>query len=196
MKLLVGFPEYKVPLPGGIRASQSDIFLLAKGNNQLASITVEGKVSETFGPTIEEWITDYGKGKEKRLKYLCGVLGLEEGIMTHIRYQLVHRTASAVIEAKEFNAHTAMMLVHSFSSENQGFEDYKDFLNLFNIKGEIDRLLFAKNIDGIDLFFCWVKDNLNFALRPGTSFLEELVAAEEKYGALAGKLAKLPPQKP
>lgn len=53
-KLLMAFPEYKVPLPGGKAASQNDIFILARGNDQLISITVEGKVSEPFDQTITE----------------------------------------------------------------------------------------------------------------------------------------------
>ena len=37
---LLVIPEYKVPLPGGTTASQNDIFVLAKGANQLISIMV------------------------------------------------------------------------------------------------------------------------------------------------------------
>jgi hypothetical protein len=69
--MLMAFPEYKVSLPSGKRASQSDIFILAKGDGQLISIAVEGKVDEPFGELILEWkIKDLG-GKEERLKYLC-----------------------------------------------------------------------------------------------------------------------------
>jgi hypothetical protein len=35
-----------------------------------------------------------------------------------------------------------------------------------------------------------------YALRPGTTRCDEIVAAEEKYGVLAGNVAKLPPRKP
>jgi len=55
IQLLLAIPEYKVPFPGGQRASQNDIFVLATGNDQLVSIMVEGKVSEPFGQTIGEW---------------------------------------------------------------------------------------------------------------------------------------------
>ncbi|MFA7012304.1 MAG: hypothetical protein WC202_05045, partial [Desulfobacterales bacterium] len=47
-------PEHKVPLPGGSRSSQNDIWVLARSKGQLISIAVEGKVSETFGPTVQE----------------------------------------------------------------------------------------------------------------------------------------------
>jgi len=41
IEILAAFPEYKVPLLGGRRASQNDIFILAKGAGQLVSIMVE-----------------------------------------------------------------------------------------------------------------------------------------------------------
>ena len=46
IEILLAFPEHKVPLRGGSRSSQNDLFVLAKSNDQLISITVEGKVSE------------------------------------------------------------------------------------------------------------------------------------------------------
>ena len=47
IEMLLAFPEHKVPLPGGLAASQNDLFVLARGDGQLISMTVEGKVSET-----------------------------------------------------------------------------------------------------------------------------------------------------
>ena len=78
IELLLAFPEYKVFLPGGSRPSQNDIFILAKGNNQLVSMMAEGKVSEPFGKTIAEWIKDNSEGKHIRLRFLLKELGLEE----------------------------------------------------------------------------------------------------------------------
>ena len=161
IKLLVAFPEYKVPLPGGRRASQNDIFILARRANSLVSITVEGKVSETFGQIVNEWKSEGGTGKAQRLDFLCSTLGIEQDQIGLIRYQLIHRTASAILEAKEFCAKDALMLVHSFSSDNQGIGDYTNFLKLFGAKGEVDSLVFVKNIDGIDLYVAWVKSTIS-----------------------------------
>jgi len=157
VKLLLAFPEYKVPLPGGRRASQSDIFVLAKGNEQLISIMVEGKVHEPFGETVAKWRDEGGRGKGRRLDYLCQLLELDKDEVNNIRYQLLHRTASAVIEANSFNAPNALMLVHSFSDTNEWFDDYSQFLALFDAKGEPDSLAFAKNLDSVNLYFAWVK---------------------------------------
>lgn len=159
--MLLAFPEYKVPLPGGRRASQNDIFILAKGNNQLISIAVEGKVDESFGELIADWKLKDGGGKKERLEFLCEVLQLEMNQIDHIRYQLLHRTASAVIEAKKFNAENALMLVHAFkkTKENydQSFRDYSQFLGLFDVEGKPDSIVSGGNINGIDLYFGWVR---------------------------------------
>lgn len=82
--------------------------------------------------------------------------------MGHIRYQLLHRTASAVIEAGRFNAQNALMLVHSFSQFNEWFDDYCQFLALFGVKGEVNLIVFGKNVDGIDLYFGWVKGSSKY----------------------------------
>jgi hypothetical protein len=158
IELLLAFPEYKVVLPGGVRPSQNDIFILGRGNNQLVSMMVEGKVSEPFGETIAEWRKDKSEDKDIRLRFLLEKLGLKENEQIDtIRYQLLHRTASAIIEAKKFNAENTLMLVHSFSPSNQGFEDYGRFLSLFGGRAEIDSLALTKNINGLDLHFGWVR---------------------------------------
>ena len=191
IELIAAFPEYKVALPGGRRASQNDIFCLAKAGDNLVSVMVEGKVSESFGELIKNWKSEYTPGKQARLSFLCELLGVDANKMDTIRYQLVHRTASAIIEAKEFNAKNALMLVHSFSQNNDGFDDYCQFLALFGVIGKINALVFAKNINGIGLYFSWVRDNFNDTLQPGTNFYEKVVAAEEKYGVLAGNPNRL-----
>ena len=67
-------------------------------------------------------------GKRKRLKFLCDLLGMEFPPPGHIRYQLLHRAASAVIERRRFRGQSSAMIVHSFSPENESFEDYAAFV--------------------------------------------------------------------
>ena len=153
---LIVIPEHKVPLPGGSRPSQNDIWILAKAHDDLVSIAVEGKVSEPFGPTIAEWLVNESKGKRKRLEFLKNTLGLEKSVPETIRYQLLHRTASAIIEAKRFNASHAMMMVHSFSLSHEWFEDYKAFLSLFALRGTVDSISTFGNLNDIELHFTWI----------------------------------------
>lgn len=128
---LLVLPEHKVPLPGGGRASQSDIWVLAKGGEGLVSIAVEGKVVESFGPTLGEWLVDASPGKAGRLAFLCATLGLAGQPADDVRYQLLHRAASAVVEARRFGARHALFLVHSFSQEKRWLADFQRFAGLF-----------------------------------------------------------------
>jgi hypothetical protein len=157
LKLLLAIPEYQVDLPGGRHPSQNDLFVLARAkDSQLVTIMVEGKVAEPFGDTLEIWLKDASEGKKKRLNFLCDVLGLANEPPLNVRYQLFHRTASAIIEAKRFNAKYAMMIVHSFSSEQKWFSDYQDFLSLFGVTGKINELAELPKLDGLQIFTGWV----------------------------------------
>ena len=156
LKVIFAIPEHKVPLPGGARASQIDIWVLAESISGLVSIAVEGKVSEPFGPTIEEWLKNKSTGKEKRLKFLCRELDLEYPPPEKIRYQLMHRAVSAILEAKRFRAPEAVMVVHSFSKTDEWFDDYRYFLSLFELETEPDQAVSVKLSGGMNLSLAWV----------------------------------------
>lgn len=159
IELLLAIPEYQVSLPGGTRPSQNDIFVLARAQGQLVAIMVEGKVSESFGPTLGEWKATKSEGKIERLAFIKEQLGLTQEIPLDIRYQLLHRTTSAVIEALRFNSRSAAMLVHSFSQDDQGFEDYQAFLGLFGVQASPNRLVFVNETRGINLYCGWARGN-------------------------------------
>jgi len=156
IKFLLGIIEHEVPLPGRY-PSQNDIFVLAKSQENLVSIAVEGKVSEPFGKIIAEWFKDKSAGKADRLKFLCESLGLNKDSIRGIRYQLLHRTTSALLEARRFNASTALMLVHSFSQKNEGFHDYSRFAKHLGVMlVQLNTVHFAKRIGDVDLYLAWV----------------------------------------
>lgn len=155
-ELLLALPEHKVPLPGGSRSSQNDIWVLARSEGQLISIAVEGKVSEPFGPTVQEWQAEPSRGKAERLGYLLSLLGLS-AVPDSTRYQLLHRTASAIIEAQRFNASHAVMLVHSFSPTSEWFADYSAFVTLLGGRAVEGRLISVGARAGVLLHLAWVR---------------------------------------
>jgi hypothetical protein len=155
LQFVAGFPEHEVPLPGGRRASQTDVFVLATGSGGLVSIAVEGKVDEPFGPTVVDWLGgDPSPGKRKRLAYLCDLLGITEEEASGLRYQLLHRTASAIIEAQRFNAGPAVMLVHSWAPNLEGYDDYSAFVTAIGGSPEVNGVTAAKSVDR--LYLGWV----------------------------------------
>jgi hypothetical protein len=159
---VLAIPEFKVPLPGGVRSSQNDLFILARGAKGPVSIMVEGKVSESFGPTLGEWRCDASHGKKSRLRFLLNTLGLMENPADSIRYQLLHRTASSVITGEQFRAAAAVVLVHSFSEQRVGWSDYQSFAALFGVdavEGVVQKL---GRDSRIPLFGVWVVGNCSF----------------------------------
>lgn len=160
-ELLLALPEHQVTLPGGSRPSQNDIWVLARSGEKLISITVEGKVSEPFGPTVQKWQAEASPGKSARLSFLLTLLGLCS-VPDTIRYQLLHRAASAIIEAQRFTAENAVMLVHSFSPSSEWFQDYAAFVSLMGGVAVENGLVFAGCRSGISLHLAWVRGNAHF----------------------------------
>lgn len=160
-----GYPEHKVPLRGGSSASQSDILVIAESEIERIVISVEGKVKESFGQYVEDWIENASpnSGKPIRLQYLKERLEIEGRDLDDVRYQLLHRTASALIEADRFGVGAAVMLVHSFSKTDEHLADYQAFAKLFGISdANVNTVSYAGNKNGIDLYLAWVKGDKRF----------------------------------
>jgi hypothetical protein len=159
VELALAIPEYKVALKGGTRPSQNDVFALLRSETGLTAVTIEAKARENFGPTLAQWRKKVSaKGYQTRLQSVLADLGLEEPIPDSIRYQLLHRTASAIIEAKRFHCRAAAMIVQSFVEldfENH-FEDYVQFLRLYGVAPVKGHLAFLASIDGIRLYSAWI----------------------------------------
>lgn len=165
IELLLAVPEHKVILlPRSGHPSQNDLFVLAKAaDGQLIAVTVEGKVSEPFGETLGEWNAEASRGKTERLTYIQTQLGLTGELPGHIRYQLLHRTVSAVLEAGRFNAQNAAMIVHSFSQADLWFDEYQAFLGLFDVQASAPgQLFFLKEAHGVKLYSGWARGNEEF----------------------------------
>ncbi len=160
LEMLLALPEHEVPLPGGRRASQTDLFVLARGSRGLLAIAVEGKAEEPFGVgTVAEWRHEGSAGKEKRLAYLLGLLGLADDERTGgLHYQLLHRTAAAAIEARRFGASDALMLVHSFSSTSAHFEAFAAFAKTIGAAPQRDGIASAASLGDVRLHLGWVTD--------------------------------------
>jgi hypothetical protein len=123
---------------------------------------VEGKVKESFGPTLGDWRDKASAGKEKRLSFLVRTLGLGEVPQEGIRYQLLHRAASALITGEPYRAGAAVLLIHSFSQERTGWSDYQAFTRLFGVEAEIGTVQRLGSNTSIPLFGAWVAGNPAF----------------------------------
>lgn len=160
-ELLVAFPEWQTPLPGGQRASQTDIFTLVRANIGVVACGVEAKVAESFDKTVGEWLASASAGKLVRLAYLCELLGIANPPPLTLRYQLFHRTAVAMIEAKRFGCAGAAMIIHSFSPENMWLEDFQAFARMFGVDVEPGKPAIVRPGEGVPLMIGWASGPLS-----------------------------------
>lgn len=140
------------------------MWLLLRTPAALASVAIEGKVNEPFGPTVGEW---YGQGtpnRDRRLQGLKEILGLRD-VPREIRYQLLHRTASTILEARRFIAAHAIMLVHSFSQTDRWFEDFAALVELLGGEPPKGRLIACPGRVSPTLHVGWVRGSAKYLAR-------------------------------
>lgn len=163
-ELLLAIPEHKVPLRGGVRPSQIDVFALVRVAGETISVAIEGKVEEAFGPPLCEWFLNPSDGKRERLAYLQDLLGVPGEFPGDLRYQLLHRTASAIIEGQRFKTDASAMVVHSFSPERTGFSSYCRFLEVLGLDHHDGALTSAVMPDGRKLYLGWAEGDQKYRL--------------------------------
>lgn len=158
-KLVDAWLERCVDLGDGGRATQTDLMAVLDIGDRLAVLAVEAKVDESFGPTVEKWLADAGEEKHARLAMLCALFGLSPDAVGALRYQFLHRTASAILEARRYRSRDAVMLVQSFCPSRSGLADYERFFAAVGMEGiGAGRISEAKDAGGVALRVGWVAD--------------------------------------
>jgi hypothetical protein len=156
-ELVEGFFEREVELGTAGRASQTDLLAVLRLRYGLVVAAVEGKAREPFGDTVAKWNTT--PGTQTRLDDLCRRLGIDVSQVSELRYQLLHRTASALIEAERYGAGEALMLVHSFDRSDASLHDYQSFARALGVEGaDVNTITTPVERGGVTLRLGWVKD--------------------------------------
>lgn len=99
----------------------------------LCVMAVEAKVNEDFGPLVGERRKEASQGQSDRLEYLRQLLGIPS-LPDSIRYQLLHRTAAALLTARLFHAGTAVMLVQAWGDKATVRGDFDRFCELLSAR--------------------------------------------------------------
>lgn len=162
LKLLVAVPEWEVELPGGNRTSCTDIMAVASNENGLVVIAVEAKVDEPFGPTLGEKRRGASNGQLRRLAFLHAELGLTSPLPDDLRYQLLHRTVSAILTARAFHAPTAAMIVQSFSPASLWWADYEKFCRALGVTVSAGVAARVPALESPRLFVGWCSGDNRF----------------------------------
>jgi hypothetical protein len=158
--LALAIPEYQVSLAGGTRPSQNDVFALLSCTGGLIAMMVEGKAREDFDAPLVEWKRRTSpQGVKARMAEIMDNIGINRPIPDEIRYQLLHRTASAMIEARRFHAPYAVIVIQSFvAADNENhYDDFCKFIRLFEKEPMKEALIEISRPHGRKLFAAWVQ---------------------------------------
>jgi hypothetical protein len=160
-RLLLAMPEWQVALPGGTTTSNTDVLAICRNDHGVCILGVEAKVLEDFGPLVAEKRAEASPGQIERLAYLHTLLGVEH-FDDSVRYQLLHRTASALLTAREFHAATAVMLVHAFDTPAQRRADFLAFVAALSAR-EIAPLIYkVSSFEVPALYLAWCDGDSEF----------------------------------
>jgi hypothetical protein len=170
-ELVEGLIERHVELGDGATASQTDLLAILGVGAELAIMAVEGKVDETFGNLVSQELCDASDRKKARITRLAALFGINEADAAPLRYQLFHRTASAIFEAKRYRAKAAIMMVHSFDAKGCGFPDFQKFAARIGLPSTVPGgMVGPAQVDGIALYLGWTSDQPSQGeLRPSES---------------------------
>jgi Domain of unknown function (DUF6946) len=161
LKLLVAIPEWETELEGGVTTSKTDVLALCRSEVGLCVVAVEAKVNEDFGPLVEAKQNEASPGQSDRLDSLQRLLGLAS-LSGSIRYQLLHRTASALLTAKLFHADTAVMLVQSFGNKANLRADFDNFGQSLNAQQIGTSIYSITAKESPELFLAWCQGDPKF----------------------------------
>ena len=160
-RLLLAIPEWQVSLPGGSTTSCTDVLAVCSNEAGVCVLGVEAKVLEDFGPLLAEKRAQASSGQTQRLAYLHDLLGVEH-FGDGIRYQLLHRTASALLTAREFHAVAAVMLVHAFDTQTPQRSDFLAFVQAMGA-AEVAPLVYrVRSFTEPNLYLAWCQGDARF----------------------------------
>lgn len=155
--LVEGLFERAVGLRTRGGPSYTDLLAFVKSVRGYGVVAVEGKVDEPFDDPVSTW--NNSPGKQRRLEALCASLGLRVADVGSIRYQLLHRTTSAIYEAQRYRTPRAVMLVHSFSATDASFDEFQVFAKAMGVPvRSVNQVSEERECEGIRLRLAWVKD--------------------------------------
>ncbi len=158
--LLIGIPEHQVSFEGGGHPSQNDLWALLRVRDELISMAVEAKAGEPLDVLVRDWLPKEGERSRKpeRLSALQTRLGIEGADVADIRYQLLHRTASALREAERFGAKWAVLIVQSFNrpADETSWKDFLRFGGLMGAPVSEGKLALSSRSTGVPLLMGWV----------------------------------------
>jgi hypothetical protein len=138
------------------------VWALLRGATGTISLTVEAKSGESLDRLVGEWLADTppASGKPARLQFVRDTLGLQDVDLTALRYQVLHRAASALVQADRFGTRLAVLLIHSFGghADEKSREDYQRFAEAMACAPVLNALAPVGRQTRVPLLIGWLTD--------------------------------------
>jgi len=159
-ELLLAVAEHKVPLAGKGNDSQCDVWALIKTSIGTLSLSVEAKAKEPFGDgnkTLDVWLKEGADAKNRQLRWgnvKENLPQVDGDDYSQVPYQLLHRCATAVIEANRFGLQHAIFIVQAFESPDKNFLMYSRLCQAMGINAQRGQMSGVK-VGNISLSVGW-----------------------------------------
>jgi uncharacterized protein DUF6946 len=136
-------------------------------------LAVEAKAHEPFGLPVRSWLrgevdepssnTEPHPARERRFAFLCERLGFSVDLECGLRYQLLHRTVSAVMEGELHAAAAVVVLIHDFGESAPGnWKDYELYLDALGfpsvVPGQVVGPALLGSRRSMPTYFLWWQD--------------------------------------
>ncbi len=161
--LLFAVAEHKVRLYGLGHASQCDVWAVIETAMGGTSLAVEAKAKEKFGAgTLEDFLTVKSETKRKnrilRWNYMSKNLPLCNDQFLTIQYQILHRAAASIIEARRLKLQHAAFVVQSFGAPEESFQAYELFCAALRIEAGRGKMGVARErVGDVSLSVGWAE---------------------------------------
>lgn len=159
--LLIAVAEHQVELAGRGNDSHCDVWGLVGTTVGTVSLSVEAKAQERFGnETLQEFLTGGTSpgspaNRQARWTDIEGHLPTPAtGDYLNIRYQLLHRCATAVIEARRLRLRHAAFVVQAFGSPPERADEFTAFCAVMGITPR-PQTLTPVNVNDVRLDVGW-----------------------------------------
>lgn len=194
LKIEQVYAEYPVFLPDSYRSpSKCDLMIFAEGpGNRKVVLALEAKCDEPFAQPVNIWIRTADKPvprsqrplfkqpsvpvlrKLRRLQLLNEILDIDILDDSTLRYQLLHRTASAILTARQTFAEAAVVIIQAFSESERNFSDFESFCAILGFsriaKDSVIGPYYTSILPNVPLFLLYVQDRRHSDIPDGELF--------------------------
>lgn len=165
LALRLAIAEHKVELAGDGHDSQTDVWAWLHSAAGDISVSVEAKARESFGKTLAAWLVGRNArstaNRRRRWKHVeANLPRAVNGDYSDVPYQLLHRCATAVIEARRLGFGNGLLVVQAFGSPTDRYQQFEKLCTVVGLQAARNTLLFVDGraqLDDVRTAVAWIE---------------------------------------